>query len=130
MSDTIILEGYNQFKKRLEPAVLVDHKDNASILGVWLVARGIDLQNLATAQEVADSLYQACNAQVEKLLWKTKPAKLVLNEKEGKAQIQKSAAASAAEFAEKLKAGEKAEATKKAEAKRPARPQPVLDLAR
>jgi hypothetical protein len=83
MSDAIILEGYNTFKKRLEPAVLLDHKVNSNILGAWCVANGFNLHSLTTPREVADALYRATNAEVARLLWTVKPKKLQILDDKG-----------------------------------------------
>jgi hypothetical protein len=106
MSDEIILTGFGQFKSKLLPAVLVDHKSNSNILGAWLVSNGININTLATPEEVADALYRATSATYEKLSWSVKPAKLTKFVENEKVRSDRTALADQAAFAEKSKQAE------------------------
>jgi hypothetical protein len=86
MSQEIVFAGYAQYKQRLAPAVLSEGaqsgKINSNILGAWLVAQGIDVNSLGTAEEVAVALYKATQENYTKLVWDVKPKALLRLEEE------------------------------------------------
>jgi hypothetical protein len=88
MSQETIFTGYSRFKQRLLPAVLSEGaqsgKINSNTIGSWLVSNGIDVNTLATPQEVADALYKATLENFPKLVWTVKPKALLRLEEEEK----------------------------------------------
>jgi hypothetical protein len=115
----IIAAGYEQFKKALLPAVLtedkVNGKNNSTILGSWLVASGINVNQLRTPEAVADALRRATEASYRRLIWKVRPAKLVA-EIENTKGINLREAGSETQYADKVRADEVKKAQQKADA--------------
>ncbi len=95
-----IIEGFEIFRKRIEPAKLVESQKNANVLGAECVANGKNLVSM-TPQEVADALYAACNSVPHKLEWQVKPKKLTGNQDHN--TTPRTAQKEAEEFAVKTK---------------------------
>jgi hypothetical protein len=119
MSHEIITNGYHLFKSALLPAVLLENgtsgKTNSTILGSWLVASRINVNELLTPDAVSAALRQAAEATYSRLLWKVQPARLVAEIANSKG-INLSKVESEGLFADKVRADEAKKAQEKADA--------------
>ena len=100
-----IIQGFDIFRKRIEPAKLVESQKNANTLGAACVANGNNLTTM-TPQQVADALYTAANSIANQLQWEIKPKKLTGNQDHN--TTPRTARKEAEEFAVKTKKEEEA----------------------